>query len=198
MPILISRTRPQPLRGRKCRIHEISSESFDFKLWRIAYSFTFDIKTTHATVLKAKQILDYCLSSLNGTVLVESWGEKGIFYNPGLVLKRGVYVLTVKEKDGDNDKASNLDRTGIYRVNLGLRKSTFQKMYGKIPARPAAGGVVDMDCDFTALDIIIPHPVYAWMGWVSVLNPSKQTFERLKPLIQEAYEFSVEKFKKRK
>ena len=124
--------------------------------------------------MEAKQILDYCLSSLNGTVLVESWGEKGIFYNPGLVLKRGVYVLTVKEKDGDNDKASNLDRTGIYRVNLGLRKSTFQKMYGKIPARPAAGGVVDMDCDFTALDIIIPHPVYAWMGWVSVLNPSKQ------------------------
>ena len=114
--------------------------------------------------MEAKQILDYCLSSLNGTVLVESWGEKGIFYNPGLVLKRGVYVLTVKEKDGDNDKASNLDRTGIYRVNLGLRKSTFQKMYGKIPARPAAGGVVDMDCDFTALDIIIPHPVYAWRG----------------------------------
>ena len=34
--------------------------------------------------MEAKQILDYCLSSLNGTVLVESWGEKGIFYNPGL------------------------------------------------------------------------------------------------------------------
>lgn len=71
-------------------------------------------------------------------------------------------------------------------------------MFGKIPARPAAGGVVDMDCDFTALDTIVPHPVYAWMGWVSVLNPTNQTFERLKPLVQEAYEFSVEKFKKRK
>ena len=50
--------------------------------------------------MKAKQILDYCLSSFDGTILVESWGEKGIFYNPGLVLKRGVYVLMVKEKDG--------------------------------------------------------------------------------------------------
>ena len=97
-----------------------------------------------------------------------------------------------------NDKASSLDRTGVYRVNLGLRKSIFQKMYGKIPARSAAGGVVDMDCDFTALDIVIPNPVYAWMGWVSVLNPSEQTFEQLKPLIQEAYEFSIEKVKKRK
>ena len=60
-------------------------------------------------MMEAKQILDYCLSSLDGTILVESWGEKGIFYNPGLILKRGVYVLTIKEKNGDNDKASNLD-----------------------------------------------------------------------------------------
>ncbi len=46
---------------------------------------------------------------------MESWGEKGIFYNPGRVLKRGVYILTVKEKDGDNDKGSKLDRPGVYR-----------------------------------------------------------------------------------
>ncbi|WP_285826033.1 DUF6194 family protein [Schaedlerella arabinosiphila] len=45
---------------------------------------------------------------------------------------------------------------------------------------------------------MLPHPVYAWMGWVSVLNPSNQTLEQLKPLIQEAYEFSAEKFEKRK
>ena len=69
-------------------------------------------------------------------------------------------------------------------------------MYATIPARLAAGGVVDMDCDHTALDIVIPPLVYAWMGWgmncrkISVLNSSEQTFEQLKPLIQEAYEFS--------
>ncbi len=50
-----------------------------------------------------ERILKYCLENLEGSVLVESWGEKGIFYNPGRVLKRGVYILTVKEKDGDND-----------------------------------------------------------------------------------------------
>lgn len=145
-----------------------------------------------------EQILDYCLSSLDGTVLVESWGEKGIFYNPGQMLKRGVYVLTVKEKDGANDKASHLNREDTFRVNLGVRKTTFQTLFGKVPVRPAAGGVVDMDYDFTAFDKIIPHPVYAWMGWISILNPSDNTFEQLKPLIQEAYEFSAEKFKKRK
>ncbi len=148
--------------------------------------------------MEVNNILKYCTDNLAGTVLVESWGEKGIFYNPGYVLKRGVYVVTVKEKDGDNDKASNLNRDGIFRVNIGLRKPTFQKMFGKIPSRPSAGGVVEMNYDFTALDTILPHPVYAWMGWISVLNPSPQTFEQMKPLIQEAYEFSKEKFSKRK
>jgi hypothetical protein len=74
-------------------------------------------------MMEAKQVLEYCSDNLLGTVLVESWGEKGIFYNPNWVLKRGVYVLTIKEKDGDNDKGSNLNREGIFRVNLGLRKS---------------------------------------------------------------------------
>lgn len=34
------------------------------------------------------------------------------------------------------------------------------------------------------------------MGWVSILNPSDSVFNELKPLIQEAYEFATEKFKK--
>lgn len=149
-------------------------------------------------IITAEQILQYCLENLNGTVLTESWGEKGIFYNPNGKLKRGVYILTVKEKDGDNDKGSNLDREGIFRVNLGVRKNTFTDMFGKVPARPPKGGVVDMPYDFTEFDKILPHPVYAWISWISVLTPSEETFERLKPLIEEAYEYAKEKYEKRK
>ena len=149
-------------------------------------------------MMQAIEVLNYCLKNLENTVLVESWGEKGIFYNPNHVLKRGVYVLTVKEKDGENDKASNLDRKDIFRINLGLRKETFKKLFGSIPQRPAAGGVVAMEYDFTMQDKILPHPVYAWMGWISVLNPTAETFEKLKPLIQESYLFAQEKFRKRK
>ena len=69
-----------------------------------------------------------------------------------------------KEKDGENDKASGLDRKDIFRVNLGLRKEAFIKLFGEIPARPAAGAVVDMNYDFKKTDEILPHPVYAWMG----------------------------------
>ena len=143
-------------------------------------------------------ILTYCQSNLKDVVLIESWGERGIFYNPNGVLKRGVYVLTVKEKDGDNDKGSMLNRNNVYRVNVGLRKQTFIKRFGYIPERPSAGNIVKMNYDFTVLDTIIPHPVYAWMGWVCVLNPSDETFEDFKEMIQESYEFAKEKFTNRK
>ena len=45
------------------------------------------------------EVLEYCLGALEGTILVKSWGERGIFYNPENKLKRGIYVLTVKEYD---------------------------------------------------------------------------------------------------
>lgn len=148
--------------------------------------------------MTANEFLEYCLDQLDGTILVNSWGERGIFYNPGNKLKRGVYVLTVKEKDGENDKSSILNRDGIYRVNLGIRKSSFIQMFGSIPKRPCKGGIVDMQYDFTIIDKIIPHPVYAWMGWICSLNPSEKTFNELKLYIQEAYEYAKEKYAKRK
>lgn len=58
--------------------------------------------------------------------------------------------MTVKEKDGENDNSSNLNRENVYRVNLGIRKSTFKKMFGIIPKRPCKGCVVDMYYDFKA------------------------------------------------
>lgn len=148
--------------------------------------------------MQPNEIFQYCLENLEGTVLGKNWGERGIFYNPDNVLKCGVYVLTIKEKDGSNDKSSNCNREGVFRVNLGIKKNTFKEMFGFIPKRPSAGNIVDMDYNFTALDEIIPHPVYSWMAWISVLNPSKDTFEELKPLIQESYNYAKEKYKKRK
>jgi hypothetical protein len=147
--------------------------------------------------LKANDIIEYCLSTLEDVVLVDSWGEKGIFYNPNNALKRGVYVLTIKDKDGDHDKSSMLYRDNVYRVNVGLKKATFLQRFHTLPKRPNAGEIVAMDFDFTALDVIMPHPVYAWMGWVCLLNPSRQTFEAFIPLIQESYAFAKEKFSKR-
>jgi len=94
------------------------------------------------------EIVKYCFLKLDETSLVNSWGEKGILYNPDNKLKRGVYILTIKESDRDNDKGSNLNRENAYRVNLGVRKDTFRKMFVHILSWPSKGCVVNMDYDF--------------------------------------------------
>ncbi len=148
-------------------------------------------------IMTVDEILHYCLNTMPGCVAVDSYGEKAIFYNPYGNMKRGIYVLTVKERDGANDKSSNLNREGVYRINIGVRKDTFLKMFDVVPDRPAKGGVVDMEYDFSQIDRLLPHPIYAWMSWICVLSPSEQTFEKLKPLIAEGYEHAKEKFLKK-
>jgi hypothetical protein len=84
---------------------------------------------------------------------------------------------TIVTKGNEFDSASNLDRPGVFRLNVGVGKETFRALFGEQePAGP----------DFTALDKLMPHPVYAKMYWVCVLNPSDKTFATVKPLIAEA------------
>ena len=129
---------------------------------------------------------------------VAAWGETSFFYNPDRRLPRGVYFATIKEKNGENDRASNLDRSEVFRLNIGISKMTYQSLFGPQPSRPRAGGVIESGHNFAALDQLIPHPVYGWMSWVCVLNPSAASFDTLlKPLLSEAYSLAVEKFAKR-
>lgn len=83
---------------------------------------------------------------------------------------------TIVTKDNEFDNASKLDRTGVFRLNLGVGKETFRALFGEGPVAP----------DYSALDTLMPHPLYAKMYWVSVINPSSKTFEAVKPLIAEA------------
>lgn len=148
--------------------------------------------------LSVDAIIERLSARYEGLVVARNWGECGLFYNPGGVLPKGVYFLTFKEKDGPNDAASNVNRPGVFRLNLGISKATFVRLFGHIPERPAAGGVVRTGHDFQALDCIMPHPVYGWMAWIGVLNPGPETFEAMTPLFDEGYRLAVERFKKRR
>ena len=74
------------------------------------------------------------------------------------------------------DQASRLDRPGVFRLNLGVGQATYQGLFGAPPARPGASGVVETGHNFTVLDQIMPHPIYANMFWLCVLSPSDATF----------------------
>ncbi|MFY0679899.1 MAG: hypothetical protein JXR13_04925 [Thalassovita sp.] len=143
------------------------------------------------------EILDALLQRFEGVTVVEAWGETSLFYNPGNQLPRGVYFATIKEKNGDNDRASDLDRAGVFRLNIGTTRPLFLEHFGPPPPRPGKGGVVEGPWDFTALDRLTPHPVYGWMSWVAVLNPTKERFDEIQPLIDAAYGKATASFAKR-
>ena len=140
------------------------------------------------------QVVAALTSRFAGLVPKSSWGETSLFVNPGGLLPNGVYFCTLKDHDGANDTASQLDRPGVFRVALGLPPARYEDRFGRRPGRPPKGGVVATGHDFTALDVLTPHPVYAWMGWVQVLSPSETTFESLWPLFTEAHEVAAAKF----
>jgi hypothetical protein len=130
-------------------------------------------------------------------VEARTWGERALFYNPGAALPHGVYFVTLKLHDSANDAASRLDARGAYRLNLGLTPAGYAARFSARPPRPAKGGVVATGHDFTVLDTLTPHPIYAWMGWAAILSPSAASLEALRPELDASYAAVQRKFRRR-
>lgn len=130
----------------------------------------------------------YLLETYKHLNIINSWGERSYFLNPEMKLKRGSYFATIKSKDGENDKASYLNRTGVFRLNIGLTPEKYEEIFGLRPSRPCKGGVIEGDFDFQALNVFIPHPVYGWMGWIAINNPDLDNFEKSQEYLDIAYE----------
>lgn len=145
--------------------------------------------------MKVEEIINEIKSRYKDIVVRETWGETSFFYNPENRLPNGVYFTTIKEKDGENDSSSNLNRPSVFRVSIGVGKDKYVSLFGEKPARPAKGKVVELDYDFTELNRLFPHPVYAWMGWVCILSPTKESFQNILPLIDIAYGLATKKAK---
>ena len=85
-------------------------------------------------------------------------------------------IVTTDEHDLGNP--SDLARDGVFRLNLGVGKASFERLIDTT-AEP----------DYAALDTIVPHPVYARQRWIAILNPSRRSFDdTVKPLIAEAHD----------
>ena len=83
------------------------------------------------------------------------------------------FATVVWTDEHDEGAPSDLARDGVYRVNVGVDRETFQRL---------VGGTTDPD--YAAFDRFVPHPVYARQRWISILNPSHDTVrDALMPLI---------------
>ena len=79
--------------------------------------------------MSPENIIQVLTSELDGVVPKSSWGETSLFYNPGKLLPNGVYFCTIKEKNGDNDKSSELDRKSVFRVSINAGKANYEKLF---------------------------------------------------------------------
>src|SRR5437764_3945666 len=114
-----------------------------------------DIKRDEGNKMDEEDINHYVVDTFVGitthnTAGTIASGDTFYFYDP----ERKFPFATLVTSD-IYDNVSNLGRPGVYRLNIGVGKETFRKLFGPGPA-PAA----DSGYDFAVLDQIIPHPVY--------------------------------------
>src|SRR5437762_14379002 len=110
-------------------------------------------------------IIQYITDTFDDLDIFTSTGNTFFFYDP----ERKFPFVTLVTND-EYDSASNLNRPSVFRLNIGISKQTFRSLFGsqKSSANPGSDG--DSSYDFTALDKIMPHPIYGMMYWVCGLS----------------------------
>ena len=135
--------------------------------------------------MNESSIVDDIMKTFSEVETTTAFGYTFFFYRS----ERKLPFATLISSDQDYDRISNLDRPGVFRLNIGISKQTFQSLFGTAK--------VDVNSyDFTALDVLMPHPEYAKQHFICVLSPSEATFERIRLLLAESYDIAVRRYTK--
>jgi len=88
------------------------------------------------------------------------------------------FATIVTTDEHDEGAPSDLSRPGVFRLNIGVGRETFQRVVGEM-----------VEPDYAAFEHVLPHPVYAKQLWISILNPSDATFrDVVMPLLVEGHD----------
>lgn len=118
------------------------------------------------------------LASLDNVQREENYGYT--FFFVGDDHMRG--FVTIAHADDEYDNVSNLNRDGVFRVNIGVSKETFKLLLGDDTPE---------QIDYAALNVFLPHPHYAKQHFISILNPSGENADTMKQLIIEAHQIAA-------
>jgi hypothetical protein len=99
-----------------------------------------------------------------------------------------VGFVTIGHSDNEFDSLSNLNREGVFRVNIGISRESYESLLGDFPAE---------NIDYSVLNVFLPHPHYAKQHFVSILNPSDENAEVTKKLIVEAHSIAASRYKRK-
>ena len=123
-----------------------------------------------------------------------SWGDSFFYYAPDGVVPKSQPFATIVTKDYPDDQDSRLDRPGAFRVNFAAGTDEFVKWTGQEPRqlKPASYAI-----DPSNADVVIPHPVYGSLGWLSVVNPGPETESAVRDLLQKAHHLALARYQRR-
>jgi len=136
--------------------------------------------------MNESSVENYITKTFPGVETTTHFGYTFFFYGSDHKLP----FATLASSDNDYDRISNLDRPGVFRLNIGVSKQTFQSLFGTAKVDAST-------YDFTVIDVIMPHPDYAQQYFICVLSPSEATFERISALLAEAYDIAVRRYTRR-
>lgn len=124
-----------------------------------------------------------------------SWGDSFFYYDPDdrIPADRRIPFATLVVHDYDGfDTASRLDRPGVFRLNIAVGRARFEELLGYPPAEHANRAA---DVDYSVLDRLIPHPLYAAQGYVSMLCPGTETSAEARELITLAHRRAADRYR---
>jgi hypothetical protein len=95
---------------------------------------------------------------------------------------------TLAQADYDYDNVSNLSREGVFRVNIGISKASYDALMGDVDAATV---------DQTALNVFLPHPEYARQHFICILTPSDDNIAATQRYIVEAHGIAAARLARR-
>lgn len=142
-------------------------------------------------------VVVFTAAEANGAPEV-SWGDTFFYYDPAgdVPANRRFPFATIVTSDYDGfDTASDLNRSGVFRLNIAVGRDTYRELLDHAPSEHAhhhAG------FDYTAADRLLPHPVYASQAWASILNPGDGTSSQVQSLLAGARARAAERHERRR
>lgn len=137
---------------------------------------------TDPSTLTVDDLLDH-LRALDGVVVdvaseasgapSAAWGDVFAYDDPAgdTPPEQRFPFATIVMRDTDGAQ-SLVDRPGVYRLNIGVGRSRFIELLGLAPSEIHEQA---SRFDYTALDRLLPHPIYAAQSWISILSPGRDT-----------------------
>jgi Family of unknown function (DUF6194) len=126
-----------------------------------------------------------------------AWGDSFFCYDPegSEANQRFPFATLVCSDYPGWDSYSELDRDGVFRLNVAVGRTAYERLLGHSPAEH---GQHSDAYDYAEVDVLLPHPVYAGQGWVSIVNPGPRTTELAQRLLVEAHDLAQGRWRRRR